>query len=309
MRAQNPAALAAVVAFALGVTGCASSAPATAPQPTTEAQAVANDATQQASPTTAPIQQQAEPSAEGVSGTALGGATADQGTVSSGIPVPSAAPVVLGEWRAGEGVAGFDVSRYQEAVNWQGLAQTGHAFVYVKATEGGSHRSPTHDEQRTAAREAGLLQGGYHYARPAQSSGTLQARFFHGLGGGWSADGLTLPGALDLEFAEQGPQCHGLSPGEMVAWVREFSDEYRRLSGRIPVIYTSAEFWDICTGGDDSFADHPLWLFDHAEVPGPLPQGWERPTLWQRGIVDHLDRNVFFGTAEQLAAWASAPLR
>ena len=195
------------------------------------------------------------------------------------------------------------------SVDWISLAQSGHAFVYVKATEGTDHRSPTHDEQRLAARRAGLLQGAYHYARPGQSSGTLQARFFHSAGGSWSADGRTLPGALDLEFAERGPQCHGLSQAEMRAWVREFSDEYRRLSGRVPVIYTKAEVWDTCTGGDTSFKDHPLWLFDHAEVPGRLPAGWERPVLWQRGVVDNLDRNVFFGSRDQLVSWAVAPLR
>ena len=40
-----------------------------------------------------------------------------------------------------------------------------------------------------------------------------------------------------------------------------------------------------------------------------LPTGWERPTLWQRGVETQLDRNVFFGTAEQLTSWVSAPLR
>ncbi|TBT83978.1 hypothetical protein ET989_09920 [Propioniciclava sinopodophylli] len=225
------------------------------------------------------------------------------------LPTPSASPVELAEWRDGEGLPGFDVSRYQQTVDWAGLASAGHAFVYVKATEGTAHRSPTHDEQSKAARDAGLIQGAYHYARPNQSSGTLQARFFNSSGGSWTADGHTLPGALDLEFAEDGPECHGLSQAEMRTWVREFSDEYRRLSGRIPVIYTKTEVWDQCTGGDTSFADHPLWLYDHADAPGRLPAGWDRPTLWQRAIVNDLDRSVFFGSRDQLVAWASAPLR
>ncbi len=225
------------------------------------------------------------------------------------LPTPSVAPPVLAEWRHGEGLPGFDVSRYQGLVDWEGLTNSGHAFVFVKATEGTNHRSPTHDDQRAAARAAGLIQGAYHYARPGQSSGTLQARFFHSAGGSWTADGQTLPGALDLEFAEEGPQCHGLSQGEMATWVRAFSDEYRRLSGRIPVIYTTTEFWDTCTGGDTSFGDHPLWLFDHADLPGELPAGWDRPTFWQRAVVNDLDRNVFFGSRDQLVAWASAPLR
>lgn len=226
-----------------------------------------------------------------------------------GVATPTVSPPALGEWRDGRGVAGFDVSRYQPHVDWAGLVSSGHTFVYVKATEGTNHRSPTHDEQRAGARDAGLVQGAYHYARPGQSSGTLQARFFHANGGTWAADGLTLPGALDLEFAEDGDPCHGLDTRAMRTWVREFSDEYRRLSGRIPAIYTKAEVWDTCTGGDPTFGDHPLWLYDHAATPGRLPSGWERPVLWQRGVQDDLDRNVFFGTTDQLVAWASAPLR
>lgn len=220
------------------------------------------------------------------------------------LPAPT-----LGAWRAGQGLAGVDVSRHQPSVDWVTLLASGHGFAYVKATEGTNHVSPTHDEQRRGSREAGMVQGAYHYARPGQSSGTLQARFFHANGGAWAPDGTTMPGALDLERAEHDDPCHGLTPTEMVGWIREFTDEYRRLSGRIPVIYTRAEFWDACTGGDSSFSDHPLWLFDHGAVPGTPPTGWDRPTLWQRAVVDNLDRNVFFGTTEQLVAWASAPLR
>lgn len=230
-----------------------------------------------------------------------------EGTPPAAVEPSATAP--LREWRTGEGVAGVDVSRYQRSVDWPGLVASGHAFAFVKATEGTNHRSPTHDEQRDGAREAGILQGAYHYAHPGQSSGTLQARFFHANGGAWAPDGLTLPGALDLEAAEEGDTCHGLTPAEMTAWVRAFSDEYRRLSGRVPVIYTKAELWDECTGADTSFGDHPLWLYDHGNAPGDLPAGWDRPTLWQRAVENHLDRNVFFGTGEQLISWVSAPVR
>lgn len=215
----------------------------------------------------------------------------------------------FGPWRAGEGVAGFDVSRYQPEVDWAGLVAEGHRFVYIKATEGRSHVSPTHAEQRAGATSVGLLLGGYHYARPGGSAGAVQARFFVDNGGGWTPDRPTMPGALDLEFNDSGERCYGLTPRQMTAWVRDFSDEYRRLTGRVPVIYTKAEVWDACTGGDTGFGDHPLWLYDHADVPGVLPTGWERPTLWQRGIVDDLDRNVFFGSGEQLGDWAAGPVR
>ncbi|GIM94689.1 hypothetical protein Ato02nite_064820 [Paractinoplanes toevensis] len=41
-----------------------------------------------------------------------------------------------------------------------------------------------------------MIRGAHHFALPNRSSGSAQADFFVGRGGGWSADGRTLPGAL-----------------------------------------------------------------------------------------------------------------
>ena len=51
---------------------------------------------------------------------------------------------------------------------------------------------------------------------------------------------------------------------------------------------------------------NPLWLYDHDGPMGPLPAGWDRPTVWQRGVDGNLDRNVFLGTEPQLRAWATS---
>jgi len=198
-----------------------------------------------------------------------------------------------------------DVSRYQPTVDWAGLWATGHRFAWVKATEGTTHVSPTYAAQRTGALGVGMLVGGYHYARPATSSGAQQARHLVAHGGGWTSDGRTLPGALDLEAATSGDPCHGLTTSQLVRWVRDFSDTYRATTGRAPVIYVRADMWDRCLGADRSFgATNALWLYDHDGTMGPLPAGWERPTVWQRGVEGNVDRNVFLGTPAQLSAWA-----
>ncbi len=123
-------------------------------------------------------------------------------------------------------------------------------------------------------------------------------------GGRWRGDGRTLPAALDLEFATTGDRCHGLGRPALAAWVAAFVDGYRERTGRDPVIYTSKEFWDACVGTRASDVSAPLWLFDHAGSPGPLPVGWTRPLLWQRGVEGGLDRNVFLGSEDSLRAWA-----
>lgn len=59
--------------------------------------------------------------------------------------------------------------------------------------------SSSFSSQYVGATNAGLIRGGYHFARPDVSSGAAQAKYFLAHGGGWSADGITLPGALDIE--------------------------------------------------------------------------------------------------------------
>jgi GH25 family lysozyme M1 (1,4-beta-N-acetylmuramidase) len=202
-------------------------------------------------------------------------------------------------------VQGIDVSAYQPRVDWARWRRQGIRFAWIKATEGATWRSPTFVAQRTGARAAGLLQGAYHYARPRSSTGAVQARFFVRHGGGWTADGRTLPGALDLEKNPSGAACYGLSTRAMVGWIRDFTTEYRRLTGRDAVIYVQAGWWRECTGGERSFASsNPLWLYDHDGPLGPLPPGWERATAWQYGVRESMDRNVFLGSEADLQRWA-----
>ncbi|MFN8077964.1 MAG: GH25 family lysozyme [Kineosporiaceae bacterium] len=209
-------------------------------------------------------------------------------------------------------VSGIDVSAYQPHLDWARQRRGGVRFVWIKASEGTTWRSPHHAAQRAGARAAGLYTGSYHYARPLGSTGAAQARALLAAGGGWSADGRTLPGALDLEEntgdAAGGDPCYGLSPARMLAWIRDFTTTYRHLTGRDALIYVTAGWWNRCTGADTTLAgSNPLWLYDHDGPAGPLPSGWTRPTVWQSGVRDGLDRNTFFGTEAQLRAWAVGP--
>ena len=252
------------------------------------------------------------PTTRGTTSAATGSTAADPSPSPSQSPTgrpstPPPSPGASGIPSTAATVAGVDVSRYQPTVDWAGLWATGHRFAWVKATEGTTHVSPTYAAQRSGALGVGMLVGGYHYARPAASSGAAQARHFLTYGGGWTSDGRTLPGALDLEAATTGDPCYGLNPSQLVRWVRDFSDTYRATTGRVPVIYVRADMWDRCLGADRSFGStNPLWLYDHDGPMGPLPAGWDRPTVWQRGVDGNLDRNVFLGTEPQLRAWATS---
>lgn len=108
-----------------------------------------------------------------------------------------------------------------------------------QATEGTTYKSDLFSTQYTGATDAGFIRGAYHFAQPAASSGASQADYFANNGGGWSGDGITLPGALDIEYNPSGDTCYGLSQSSMVSWIEDFVTTYEGLTGRWPLIYTT----------------------------------------------------------------------
>ncbi|GHH52701.1 lysozyme [Streptomyces umbrinus] len=203
---------------------------------------------------------------------------------------------------------GHDVSSHQKNVNWSSAKSKGAEFVYVKATESHTYRNPYYNQQYNGARGAGIIRGAYHFALPHKSSGTTQAAYFVRNGGGWRADGWTLPPALDIEYNPYGKKkCYGLSKTRMVNWIRAFSNEVKRQTGRRPVIYTNYNWWKMCTGNSAAFAaNHPLWLARYSSTAGSLPSGWNFWTFWQYDNGGSLpgDQNLFNGSLNQLRAFA-----
>ncbi|KAF9547547.1 glycoside hydrolase family 25 protein [Agrocybe pediades] len=201
------------------------------------------------------------------------------GTMALAISAASASPIAV-EKRAMP--LGIDVSHYQPSINWATVKKNGVEFVYIKATEGHTYISPSFSSQYTGATKEGLLRGGYHFAQPASSSGATQAKYFLAHGGGWSGDGQTLPGALDIEYNPSGAECYGLTHAEMVSWIKDFSDTYHKSTKRYPVIYTTTDWWKTCTGNSAAFGKtNPLWIAHYASSIGTLPAGWDVATFWQ----------------------------
>jgi len=199
---------------------------------------------------------------------------------------------------------GIDVSGFQPNVDWKTVKANGISFAYIKATEGTTFTSGEFSSQYTGAADAGLLRGAYHFAHPDSASGAEQAKYFLAHGGGWSKDGITLPGALDIENNPSGAQCYGISQSAMVAFIKDFVDTYYAKTTRFPVIYTTTNFWQTCTGDSKAFGTtSPLWIAHFASSPGPLPSGWSTYTFWQssdNAAPNPGDADEFNGDAKQL---------
>jgi len=184
-------------------------------------------------------------------------------------------------------VFGIDVASGQHAggatINWPQVAAAGYRFAFVKTTEGSYYANPFYSSDVAGAKAAGLLVAAYHFANPADSSGTFQADFAvdHA---GQGSDGVTLPLIADLEYDPYSTnECYGLTGRQMVRWIGAFTAEAYRLTGQHPVIYTIADWWDNCTGDSAAFTADPLWVasYDTGSNSPTMPAGWASWTYWQ----------------------------
>jgi GH25 family lysozyme M1 (1,4-beta-N-acetylmuramidase) len=188
---------------------------------------------------------------------------------------------------------GVDVASGQHAggaaIDWPQVAAAGYRFAFIKATEGSYYTNPYYATDVAAAKAAGLLVAGYHFANPAYSNGTFQADYaLNDAGDG--DDGQTLPFIADLEYdpyaaIDHTNECYGLTPTQLVAWILAFTAEVTRRTGQKPLIYTTADWWDKCTGASTAFSADPLWVAYYPGSSGspapPLPAGWGSWNFWQ----------------------------
>ncbi|MFJ3776502.1 lysozyme [Streptomyces sp. NPDC090075] len=203
---------------------------------------------------------------------------------------------------------GVDVASYQGNVAWPTLLSSGVKWAYSKASEGTYYTNPYFSQQYNGAYDAGMIRGAYHFATPDTTSGAAQADYFVDHGGGWSQDGRTLPGVLDIEWNPYGAACYGKSDAAMVSWINDFLTTYKARTGRNAVIYTATSWWSDCTGNYSGFGSvNPLWVARYASDVGTLPAGWSFYTMWQYTSTGPTvgDHDRFNGALDRVIALAN----
>jgi GH25 family lysozyme M1 (1,4-beta-N-acetylmuramidase) len=186
-------------------------------------------------------------------------------------------------------VPGIDVAGFQHAngrdIGWSQVAGAGYRFAAVKGTEGDYYVNPWGTTDLAQAKAAGLDVTPYHFAVPNASSGTEQAEFAVEYSG-YATGTQMMPLMLDIEYdpyvATDGTnECYGLTTRQMTAWIAAFATEARSLTGQSPLIYTTANWWDTCTGGSTAFGADPMWVAAYGFARPPMPAGWSAWTFWQ----------------------------
>lgn len=109
----------------------------------------------------------------------------------------------------------------------------GHRLLGLKATEGLHFTDPTHTARAVAAHAQKLAVAHYHFAHPADPA-AAQAEAF------WAqvepVHGRKDYCVIDIEIDQ------GLTPRQIVAWVRDFRAAFRKVSGHDLVGYSGEAF-------------------------------------------------------------------
>jgi GH25 family lysozyme M1 (1,4-beta-N-acetylmuramidase) len=179
-------------------------------------------------------------------------------------------------------IRGIDVSSYQHVgrtINWQLVSRSGIRFAAIKASEGTYYTNPYYAGDARAAAAAGLSVVPYVFANPGSAPGAATARF------GVAAAGYArtgLPVEVDLENDPYAAgHCYGLSVRQMIAWIAAFTAQATALTGKAPIVYTSAQWWRQCTKDTALFRNDSLWLASYDTATPGVPSPWKQWTFWQ----------------------------
>lgn len=188
---------------------------------------------------------------------------------------------------------GVDVSKHQGIIDWHAARSTGTVFAYIKITEGIGYVDPKADIHLRGARAAGLITGGYHFARPDTNSPEADAQHF---ATEIRARGLAEPGCL--------PPCLDLerSAGvDYIDWAQRFLATLRRITGYQPaMVYASTSWWSKQLGGGRWLdANTWAWVAHYGKLPGQPGYRSERTVMHQyadRGRISGYDADIDVNT-------------
>lgn len=131
-------------------------------------------------------------------------------------------------------IHGIDLSHYQGNVFWEAIGESKMAYVYLKATEGGSRIDSKYQQNIDLAHRYGLKVGSYHFYRPNVPQQTQIENFLAQC----RPDDQDLLPMVDIETRS------GLSKEAFVDSLFIFLHLMEKAYKQKPLIYTGANFYD-----------------------------------------------------------------
>ena len=191
-------------------------------------------------------------------------------------------------------IHGIDVSHHQQYIQWDSVAMDDISFVFVKATEGATHRDTLFPSNWGEITRVGIKKGAYHFFRPATSAEDQANNFIEYV----SMDEGDLPPVLDVEVLDEVSKIDLIS--RMRTWLYMVELHYDIK----PIIYTNVKFYNQHLAGH--FDEYPYWIARYNDDEPVLKHNADW-TFWQygnrgkiAGVSGYVDYNVFYGDAQSL---------
>jgi GH25 family lysozyme M1 (1,4-beta-N-acetylmuramidase) len=194
--------------------------------------------------------------------------------------------------QAGTKAMGIDVSRFQGAIDWPSVSESGIRFAFVQASRGSGTdctvkpaqcgADPYFATNRLAAETSGIRVGAYHRAfasgataTDARADALAEADIFIAAVGSLQS-GELIP-VLDAESPFT-----GMTSTSLRTWIRVFVKRVTKKLGRKPMIYTNGSSWS-ATGNTTEFANarYPLWVAEWGVSRPTVPaSNWAGRGYW-----------------------------
>lgn len=187
-------------------------------------------------------------------------------------------------------IHGIDLSHYQGEVFWEAVGDNSKmAYVYLKATEGGTRIDPTYKKNIELAHRYGLKVGSYHFFRPKVD---LQMQLNNFMSQCRPGDQDLLP-MIDIETTS------GLGTEEfcdsLFKFLKLVEVEYRQK----PLLYTGTNFYNRYLKG--KIDDYKLMIAQYSTRTPELEDNRDYD-MWQytakgriNGINAYVDKSRFMG--------------
>lgn len=178
---------------------------------------------------------------------------------------------------------GIDVSNYQKDINWRAAAEDPSIkYVYVKATEGATHKQHRYRANLENARRHGVKVGSYHFL---STTSPIRKQFENFISMAKPEEQDLIP-LLDVETHT------GWSAKQLQDSVKLFCVLLEEYYGCKPMIYTNVSYFNTLLGYD--FKNYPLFIARYSKSEPQLNFG-AKWILWQfsdKGIINGIDARV-----------------
>ena len=198
-------------------------------------------------------------------------------------------------------VEGIDVSHFQLSVDWNQVAASGVAFATAQVSSGLT-ADANFATNYAGIKAAGMIRGAYQFFRPGQDPVAQANLLLANTGSIGSGD---LPPVLDVEVTD------GLSAVAIATAIQSWVTTVQNATGRTPIVYAGALFWNTSGGGSTAFSSDPLWVVQWSGSCPNLPTAWSNWAFWQYtgsgsvpGVSGQVDRDKFNGTIDALRTLA-----